>query len=114
MWADDRDHVLADMNGSCAFLYVVLRNKVKLAVRRRTGREQGRARLPGRSTRAEPGAAYAGRAVEGAGHRARARGKQPRPATQAACSHLRHEAEEAGAPLRAFFEGKGAGVLASA
>jgi hypothetical protein len=40
-WIDERDHVLADMNGSAVFLYVVLRNKVKLAVRRRVAAERG-------------------------------------------------------------------------
>jgi hypothetical protein len=41
-WYDERDHVLADMNGSPVFLFVVLRNKVKIAVRRRIARERGR------------------------------------------------------------------------
>src|SRR5262249_19871620 len=40
-WADERDHVLADMNGSPVFLFVVLRNKVKLAARRRVAEARG-------------------------------------------------------------------------
>ncbi|APR77820.1 Hypothetical protein A7982_03167 [Minicystis rosea] len=40
-WIDERDHVLADMNGSPVFLFVVLRNKMKLAVRRRVATERG-------------------------------------------------------------------------
>ncbi len=41
LWIDDRDHVLADMNGSAVFLFLVLKNKLKLAVRRRIARERG-------------------------------------------------------------------------
>jgi hypothetical protein len=40
-WVDARDHVLADMNGSAVFLFLVLKNKLKLAVRRRIARERG-------------------------------------------------------------------------
>ncbi|MFT3772113.1 MAG: hypothetical protein QM820_42450 [Minicystis sp.] len=40
-WIDERDHVLADMNGSPVFLFVVLRNKMKLAVRRRMAALRG-------------------------------------------------------------------------
>lgn len=40
-WIDDRDHVLADMNGSALFLFLVLKNKLKLAVRRRIARDRG-------------------------------------------------------------------------
>jgi hypothetical protein len=40
-WIDDRDHVLADMNGSAVFLFLVLKSKLKLAVRRRIARERG-------------------------------------------------------------------------
>jgi hypothetical protein len=40
-WREERDHVLADMNGSPIFLFVVLRNKVKLAVRRRVAAQRG-------------------------------------------------------------------------
>ncbi len=43
VWREDRDHVLADMNGSAVFLYVVLRNKVKLAARRQVARRRGSA-----------------------------------------------------------------------
>jgi hypothetical protein len=41
-WREGRDHVIADMNGSAAFLYLALKNKLKLAVRRRLGRRAGR------------------------------------------------------------------------
>lgn len=40
-YVDERDHVLADMNGSPVFLFVVLRNKVKLAVRRQIAEARG-------------------------------------------------------------------------
>jgi hypothetical protein len=36
-WATDRDHVLADMNGSAAFLFVALKSRLKLAVARSRG-----------------------------------------------------------------------------
>ncbi len=41
VWIDDRDHVLADMNGSAVFLFLVLKNKLKLAIRRRLARDRG-------------------------------------------------------------------------
>lgn len=40
-WEDARDHVLADMNGSAVFLFLVLKSKLKLAVRRQIARERG-------------------------------------------------------------------------
>jgi hypothetical protein len=40
-WLVDRDHIIADMNGSAAFLYLTLKNKLKLAVRRRLARARG-------------------------------------------------------------------------
>lgn len=40
-WEDDRDHVLADMNGSAIFLLLVLKNKLKLAIRRRLAHARG-------------------------------------------------------------------------
>ena len=106
IWADDRDHVLADMNGSSAFLYVVLRNKVKLAVRRRVGRERGE---PGRSGPLDEGEARAyAEAVEAVIAAFGIEG-EARDAARALAS--RHEAEEAGEPLRAFFEAKGTEAL---
>ena len=42
-WAESRDHVLADMNGSPAFLFVVLKSSIKLALRRRIARDRGEA-----------------------------------------------------------------------
>jgi hypothetical protein len=105
-WEDDRDHVLADMNGSSAFLFVVLRNKVKLAVRRRTGRERDE---PCRSGALDAGEARAyADAVEilvdalGLDGEAREAGR---------VLASRHEAEEAGEPLRASFEARGASVV---
>lgn len=41
LYRDERDHVLADMNGSAVFLFLVLKNKLKLAVRRQVARERG-------------------------------------------------------------------------
>jgi hypothetical protein len=46
-WKGDRDHVLADMNGSAVFLFLVLKNKLKLALRRRIARERGLPPPPG-------------------------------------------------------------------
>lgn len=40
-WVDERDHVLADMNGSAVFLFLVLKSKLKLALRRRIARDRG-------------------------------------------------------------------------
>lgn len=40
-YLDARDHVLADMNGSAVFLFMVLRNKVKLAVRQQIANRRG-------------------------------------------------------------------------
>jgi hypothetical protein len=40
-WPGERDAVLSDMNGSCAFLFVVLRSKIKLAIRRRIAAARG-------------------------------------------------------------------------
>ena len=42
-WEGARDHVLADMNGSAVFLFLVLKSKLKLAVRRQIARERGAA-----------------------------------------------------------------------
>jgi hypothetical protein len=41
-WQVDRDYVIADMNGSAIFLFALLKMRVKMAVRRRLGRERGR------------------------------------------------------------------------
>ena len=37
----DRDHVAADMNGSCVFLFAVLKMKLKMAARRALARRRG-------------------------------------------------------------------------
>jgi hypothetical protein len=105
-WADDRDHLLADMNGASAFLYVVLRNKVKLAVRRREAGERGE---PCRSGPLDEGEARAYAEAVEALVAALGLDGEARDAARVLAS--RHEAEEAGAPLRAFFEERGADVL---
>jgi hypothetical protein len=97
-WDDDCDHVLADMNGSCAFLYVVLRNKVKLAVRRRVARERGEPCRTGALDDAET-SAYAD-AVDAL---TTALGLEGDARHAALVLASRHEAETAGEPLRAFF-----------
>ncbi len=103
-WEHDRDHVLADMNGACAFLYVVLRNKVKLAVRRRVGRERGE---PCRSGALDEGEARAyAEAVEALVAALGLTG-EAREAARGMAS--RHEAEVMGDVLRAWFEARGAG-----
>jgi hypothetical protein len=106
-WIDDRDHVLADMNGSSAFLFVVLRNKIKLAVRRQMGRERGEACRSGPLDEGEV-QAYA-TAVEAL---VTALGLEGRAREAGLVLASRHEAEAAGEPLRAFFEGLGASVVA--
>jgi hypothetical protein len=40
-WIADRDHVVADMNGSAIFLFAALKMKLKMAVRRRLARGRG-------------------------------------------------------------------------
>lgn len=40
-WIADRDHVIADMNGSAVFLLLALKSKLKVAVRRRVARDRG-------------------------------------------------------------------------
>jgi hypothetical protein len=41
-WATDRDYVVSDMNGSAIFLFSALKMKLKMAVRRKLAREEGR------------------------------------------------------------------------
>jgi len=41
VWIADRDHVIADMNGSAIFLFAALKMKLKMAVRRRLARARG-------------------------------------------------------------------------
>jgi hypothetical protein len=101
-WENDRDHVLADMNRASAFLFVVLRNKVKLAVRRRVGRARGE---PCRSGALDEGETRAYEEavetlLEALGLTGDARDAARRMAS-------RHEAEAAGEPLRAFFVEQG-------
>jgi hypothetical protein len=105
-WIDDRDHVLADMNGSSAFLFVVLRNKVKLAVRRQVARRRGEACRSGPLDEGES-RAYGG-AVEAM---VTALGLEGPARDAGLVLASRHEAEAAGEPLRAFFEGLGASVV---
>jgi hypothetical protein len=104
----DRDHVLADMNGASAFLFVVLRNKVKLAVRRRVALARGAPCGTG-ALDAEETRAYA-EAVEVL---VGALGLSGEAGAAARLLASRHEAEEAGEPLRAFFEGRGARVVST-
>lgn len=103
-WRDDRDHVLADMNGSPVFLFVVLRNKVKLAVRRRVAQERGEA-CRGGELDADEARGYA-EAVEvliaalGLG-----REDALRDAARAMVS--KHDVEGAAGRLTAWFEARG-------
>jgi hypothetical protein len=106
VWDDDCEHVLADMNGSSAFLYVVLRNKVKLAVRRAIGRDRGVPCGTG-PLDADELAAYAGR-VDAL---VRALGLSGAAADAARGLASRHEAELGAAPLCAFFEDRGRAAL---
>jgi hypothetical protein len=105
-WPRDRDQVLADMNGASAFLYVVLRNKMKLAVRRQIARARG---SPCRDGALDEGEARAyARAVETLVDALGLAG-DAREAARALAS--RHDAEAAGAPLAAFFTRAGAEAL---
>jgi hypothetical protein len=105
-WEHDRDHVLADMNGASAFLFVVLRNKVKLAVRRRVARERGELCRSGELD-ADEQRAY-GEAVEVLVGALGLRGAA-RDAARGMAS--RHEAELVGGVLRAWFQERGRGVV---
>jgi len=42
LWQSERNYVIADMNGSAIFLFAALKMKVRMAVRRRLAREEGR------------------------------------------------------------------------
>jgi hypothetical protein len=44
LWAAERDHVIADMNGSPVFLLLALKSKLKIATRRRLSRGRGEER----------------------------------------------------------------------
>ncbi len=85
-WRHDRDHVLADMNGASAFLFVVLRNKVKLAVRRRValarGAPCGTGALDGDEARAYADAVEVLVAALGLSGEARGGGAAPRVAAR--------------------------------
>jgi hypothetical protein len=107
-WNNDCDHVLADMNGASAFLYVVLRNKVKLAVRREVARTRGEpCRAGPLDAREEARYAEAVEALAGS------LGLSGAARDAALVLRSRHEAERAGEPLRAHFEAVGARILAS-
>jgi hypothetical protein len=107
-WEDDCEHVLADMNGSSAFLFVVLRNKLKLAVRRALARERGAACRTGALDDDER-ALYDARVVA----LVRALGLDGAAADAARGLASRHEAELAAGPLCAFFEARGRASSAS-
>ena len=104
-WEHDRDHVLSDMNGASAFLFVVLRNKMKLAVRRRIARERGEPCRSGALDEQES-TAYA-EAVEVLVAALGLRGEAREGARSMAS---RHEAEVVGEVLRRWFEERAAGV----
>jgi len=109
-WQDERDHVLADMNGSPVFLFVVLRNKAKLAVRRRVALERG---APCGRGELDPVEARAyGDAVE---RLLDALGLAPEARAAAAKLSSRHDADrDAAATLTAWFTARGEEALAEA
>jgi hypothetical protein len=45
-WESDRDHVIADMNGSAVFLLLALKSKLKMAIRRSVAAARGDASAP--------------------------------------------------------------------
>jgi hypothetical protein len=108
-WRDDRDHVVADMNGSPVFLFVVLRNKLKLAVRRRVAEARGEA-CRGGELDAEEARGYA----EGVEALLEALGLEGalREAGRAMVS--KHDVDGAAARLTAGFEARGREALAGA
>jgi len=42
LWQSERNYVIADMNGSAIFLFAALKMKIRMAVRRRLARDEGR------------------------------------------------------------------------
>ena len=103
-WEDSRDHVLADMNGSAVFLFLVLKNKLKLAVRRRIARERGAPPPPGGPLDAREAAAC--EAAYATLHDALALPEDAVAAARALSS--RHDAELAAPQLLAWFRAVGA------
>ena len=108
-WIDGRDHVLADMNGSAVFLFLVLKNKLKLAVRRRLAAARGEPpRAPLRRSEPDPRdeaacdeayeILYAALGLEGAA------------LASARAMASRTVGVEGAADLLAFFESAGAGA----
>jgi hypothetical protein len=107
VWREDKDRVLADMNGSAVFLYVVLRNKVKLAARRLVARARGVTASRG-PLDAEEARAYeeaTGALIDALGIAGEAR-----DAAWALTS--KHDAEGAAGRLSAWFEARGREALA--
>ncbi len=107
-WIDDRDHVLADMNGSAVFLYLVLKSKLKLALRRRIARDRGRA--PPLGGPLDPAEAEACDDAYDALHEALELPDEVVAAARALSS--RHDAELAAPRLLAWFRGAGESRLA--
>ena len=107
-WIDDRDHVLADMNGSAVFLFLVLKNKLKLAVRRRIARARGGP--PPSGGPLDPAEAEACAEAYGTLHEALALPDEAVDAARALSS--RHDAELAAPRLLAWFRAVGEPRLA--
>jgi hypothetical protein len=107
-WIDARDHVLADMNGSAVFLFLVLKSKLKLAIRRRIARERGVPAPSGGPL--DPAEAEAVEAAYASLHEALALPESAVEAARALSS--RHDAELAAPRLLAWFREVGEQRLA--
>jgi hypothetical protein len=108
VWREDRDHVLADMNGSSVFFYVVLRNKVKLAARRQVSRARG-----GPQGRGPLDTDEARRYAEATGALIEAMGLSGEARDAAWAMTSKHDAEGAAARLAAWFGARGREALAA-
>lgn len=107
-WIDDRDHVLADMNGSAVFLFLVLKSKLKLAIRRHVARERGAPAPSGGPL--DPAEAEACESAYESLHEALALPDTAVAAARALSS--RHDAELAAPRLLAWFRAVGEARLA--
>lgn len=106
-WAHERDHVLADMNGSPVFLFAALKGRLKLAVRREIAARRGEPCKQGDLDDGER------RAYEDATERLYDALDLAGPARDAARAlSSKRDGEGAAEVLTAHFEARGAGVEA--
>jgi hypothetical protein len=87
-WMADRDHVMADMNGSAAFLFVPPKNKLKLAVRRRIARDRALDAQPAALDRRSEGMSTLGALFDLLGLEGRSTARAHRQASRRARQNL--------------------------